>query len=109
MSPKRYLGEFEQMVLLAIMRIGESAYGISIIDESEQRTGRSVSRGALYLTLDRLETKRLIASKLGEPTSARGGRAKRYVRVTPKGRAALRASHAALTSLWKGLETELKS
>jgi DNA-binding PadR family transcriptional regulator len=103
-----FLGEFEQMVLLAVLRLGDQAYGGSVSREIEERTGRSVSRGALYVTLDRLEEKGLLRSLLGQPTPARGGRAKRHLSVTPGGVAALRGNRAALQSLWQGLDEVLE-
>ena len=98
-----YLGEFEQMVLLAILRLGDEAYGIRIMEELNHRVGREVSRGAMYITLDRLESKGLLASRQGEPTAERGGRAKRLVEVTPEGISALSKSRTALRKLWKGI------
>jgi DNA-binding PadR family transcriptional regulator len=79
------LGEFEQIVILAILRLGEDAYGVTIRNEIEKCTEREPSPGALYTTLDRLEAKRLVRSRLGEPTPERGGRSKRYFTVTAKG------------------------
>jgi PadR family transcriptional regulator PadR len=99
-----YLGEFEQMVLLSILRMGESAYGLSIKSEMESVAGRSPSSGALYTTLDRLERKGLIESSEGETSVERGGRPRRYVRVTPEGQAQLSHSRNALIALWEGLE-----
>ena len=107
MATKNFLGEFEQMVLLAVIRIGDEAYGVRILDEAERCTSRTVSRGALYITLDRLEAKGYITSKLGEPTPARGGRAKRYVTVTAAGKKMLRESRTALLNLWDGIEGAL--
>ena len=79
------LGEFEQIVLLAILRLGEEAYGVTIRRELQERTGREPSPGALYTTLDRLEEKGLLRSHLGDPTPQRGGRAKRFFKVTARG------------------------
>ena len=107
MTP-RYLGEFEQMVLLAILHLQDGAYGLAIRRELEKRTGRQVTHGAAYITLDRLEKKGLLSSELGDPTPGRGGRAKRYFHVTPIGVAALRESRKALQSLWGGLEAVLE-
>jgi len=107
MGETRYLGEFEQMILLAILHLGDAAYGLAIRRELEKRTGRQVTHGAAYITLDRLEKKGLLCSDLGEPTPGRGGRAKRYFHVTPVGVAALRASRKALQSLWGGLDAVL--
>jgi PadR family transcriptional regulator PadR len=108
MADTKSLGEFEQMVLLAILHLREGAYGLSIRRELENRTGRSVTHGAAYVTLDRLEKKGLLLSALGDPTPGRGGRAKRFFRVTPAGIAALRESRKALQSLWGGLEAVLE-
>jgi len=99
-----YIGEFEHMVLLAIMQLGDSAYGVAIMDELEERAGRSASRGATYMTLDRMETKGLIRSRMGEPTAERGGRAKRLFTVSPAGAEAVRRSQAAFRALSQGLE-----
>lgn len=100
------LGEFEQMVLLAVLRTSQDgeAYGITVFDELTARTKRRVARGAVYMTLDRLEKKGLLSSYLTEPTAERGGRAKRCYRVTKPAMAALRASKRALVNLWDGLE-----
>ena len=103
-----YLGEFEQVVLLAILRVRDDAYAIPIREEIEARTGRSVARGALYTALERLEAKRCLTSRMSEPVAARGGRSRRYFTVTPAGLSALRASRAALLNLWKGLESTLE-
>ena len=107
MATKNYLGEFEQMVLLAVIRAGDEAYGVRVMDEIEARTGRGVSRGALYITLDRLEAKGYIKSRLGTPTPARGGRAKRYIRLTAAGKKAVREAREALLNLWDGIEGAL--
>lgn len=102
MDRKDYLGEFEQVVLLALMRLGEGAYGVTIRREIEARTRRSVSLGAIYPTLNRLERKGFVTSWTGQPTATRGGRAKRHFRLEPAGRAALRRSREMLESLWEG-------
>ncbi len=107
MSTKRYLGEFEQMVLLASLHLGDEAYGVRLTQEIQERSGREVSRGALYVTFDRLEAKGLIASNYGDPSDTRGGRRRRYVSVTAQGLAALRESRQALMGLWRGLEAKL--
>ena len=101
------LGEFEQVVLLAVLRLGDNAYGVTILREIQRQAARPVSRGAVYVTLDRLERKKLVASRLADPTPERGGRAKRYFRVQPAGIAALRDSRRALARLWEGLEPVL--
>ena len=104
---QEYLGEFEQMVLLSIMRLGDGAYGLAVSDELQSVAGRTPSSGALYTTLDRLEKKGLVTSTAGETTRERGGRPRRYVRVTPEGRALLAHARSTLMALWDGLETAL--
>ncbi len=99
-----FLGEFEQMVLLAVLRLGDGAYGLAIRDELTSVTGREPSSGALYTTLDRLERKGLVASREGESSPERGGRARRYVQVTAEGRGALQRTRDAFAALWNGLE-----
>jgi DNA-binding PadR family transcriptional regulator len=102
------LGEFEQLVMLALARQGRDAYGVSITDEIIERAGRDVSLGAVYKTLERLEDKGLVASRVGEPTAERGGRAKRHFGLTATGERALRQSVAALRRMTEGLGAELK-
>jgi DNA-binding PadR family transcriptional regulator len=102
-----YLGEFEQMVLLCIMRLGSEAYGLAIKDEMEAVAGRSPSSGALYTTLDRLEGKGFLESRSGDPSSERGGRPRRYLDLTPAGREMLARSRSTLMALWDGLEGAL--
>jgi PadR family transcriptional regulator, regulatory protein PadR len=104
MAGREHLGEFEQIVLLAILRLGDEAYGVPIKQDIEQRTGRSLTVGALYRTLDRLEEKNYVASAFSDPTPERGGRSKRYFRVKPLGLRTLRASREALTAMWEGLD-----
>jgi PadR family transcriptional regulator, regulatory protein PadR len=99
-----HLGELEQIVLLAVLRLGDDAYGVPIGTEIEQRTGRSLTVGALYRTLDRLEAKGYVTSSFGDPTPERGGRAKRYFKVRPGAIRALRTSRDALAAMWDGLE-----
>ena len=108
MPKKAYLGEFEQMVLLAILQLGDEAYGMRISEELERRVSRGTSRGALYITLDRMEAQGLVTSRLAKPTPERGGRGKRYVAVTPAGIRALRKSKHAFQELWSGLEPILE-
>lgn len=103
------LGEFEQIVLLAVLRLGEGAYGVPIQREIEKRAGRRVTVGALYATLDRLESKRLLHSWFADPTPQRGGRSKRYFRVLPEGIAALTESKTALDRMWQGLRLKGES
>jgi DNA-binding PadR family transcriptional regulator len=97
------LGEFEQMVLLAILRLGVEAYGVSIRSEIVACTGREPAPGALYTTLDRMEEKGIVRSWLGEATPERGGRAKRYFVVTKGGLAALKSAQQAYQNLMHGL------
>ena len=92
---KEYIGEFEELVLLAILNQGDNAYGVPIRQALEEATGRSVSIGSLYTTLSRLEEKGLVQSRVGAPTAERGGRAKRYYDVKSSARSALREVHAA--------------
>lgn len=108
MSSKRYLGEFEHMVLLVVLHLKERAYGVSIRRELEERVGRSMARGALYTTLERLEAKKLLTSTLGDPTPERGGRSKRFFKVTAAGVEALQSSREAMEKLWQGLESVLE-
>jgi len=98
------LGEFEQLVLLAILCLGDEAYAVPIIEEIRSRTGRSASHAAVYVALRRLEKRRLVASYLGRPTHERGGRAKRYFRLQPEAVRMLRESREALLSMWEGVE-----
>jgi len=108
MGKGEYLGEFEQIVLLAVLRLGKNAYGVTILEEIEKRTGRSVMIGAVYATLDRLEVKRYISSRVGDPTPERGGRAKRFFKVTAQGSAALERSRTILENMWAGLDSVLE-
>ncbi|HUA01939.1 MAG TPA: helix-turn-helix transcriptional regulator [Candidatus Aquilonibacter sp.] len=102
--PKRdYLSEFELMVLLAVLRLGDEAYGVPISREIEQQSGREVALGSVYAALERLEEKDLVQSEFGEPTPQRGGRAKKYFRVTRKGLREARQARNALLNLWQGL------
>ncbi|MGD8439880.1 MAG: PadR family transcriptional regulator [Holophagae bacterium] len=103
MGDSRTLGDFEQLVVLALLRIGDGAYGMIVRREIEDRTGREVSLGAIYATLDRLEDKGLVRSTLGAADHARRGRAKRFFTVEPSGREALRRSLDALDSMRSGI------
>ena len=98
------LGEFEQLVLLAIVHLQEDAYGIPIVDEIQRRTGREVARAAVYVTLRRLEEKGLVSSWMGEPTAERGGKGRRYVNIEPSGLRALRESRQVSEQMWRGLD-----
>ena len=101
------IAEFEQMVLLAVLQVHEDAYGVTVHEELERHTDRAVSRGAVYMTLDRLEKKGFLTSSLSEPTAERGGRSKRCYAVTKTAITALRASRRTLLSLWDGLDPVL--
>ncbi|MGH7577471.1 MAG: PadR family transcriptional regulator [Longimicrobiales bacterium] len=98
------LGEFEQLVLLAIVRLRGDAYGVPIVDEIERRTSRKVARAAVYVTLRRLEQKGLISSWMSEPVRERGGKARRCVKIEPAGLELLRESRQALDQMWRGLD-----
>jgi DNA-binding PadR family transcriptional regulator len=102
-----YLGEFEFAVLLAVLQT-EDAYAVPIRTLLEERTGRPVARGALYTALERLEGKGCLKSRMGDPTDERGGKPRRYFTVTPQGLRAMKATHAALTNLTRGLESILE-
>jgi DNA-binding PadR family transcriptional regulator len=104
MASREYLGEFEQIVLLALLRLGPNAYGVPIRNEIELRTRRPVTVGALYSTLDRLEAKGYLASWFADPTAERGGRSKRFFRVEPLGLKALQRSQEALAHMLEGLD-----
>ena len=104
MSGPVYLGEFEHIVLLAVLRLGDTAYGVTVRQEIELRTGRDVSIGAIYATLSRLETKGLVKSRAGEPTAERGGRAKRLFRVTAHGIRSVNEPQRVLRRMLDGLE-----
>lgn len=103
MARGTHLGEFELMVLLALIRLGENAYGVPICHEIEKRSGREAALGSVYVALERLEEKGLVTSRLGESTAVRGGRAKRYFRVTAQGLHDVRQTQRALMNLWRGL------
>jgi len=98
------LGEFEQLVLLALVRLGDDAYGVSVQREITRRTGRATSFGSVYTTLARLEAKRLVTTRLGDPTPERGGRRKKHFLVLPAGREAVSASLRALRTMIRGLD-----
>jgi DNA-binding PadR family transcriptional regulator len=104
MPPLVNLGEFEQLILLAILRLGDRAYGVTIRAELADRAGRTIAPGALYTALERLEAKGLVTSRMGDPTPQRGGRAKRYVTVTAAGVQALARAVRAYERLLDGLD-----
>lgn len=109
-TPPPYLGEFEYSVLLAVLHLagGADAYAVPIRAVLEERTGRPVARGALYTALERLETKGCLRSRMGDPTAERGGKARRYFTVTALGVKSLKAMHASLANLSRGLEAILE-
>jgi DNA-binding PadR family transcriptional regulator len=102
------LGEFEVVILLAVLRTGPGAYGSAIRDEIERRSGEAPARGAVYVTLDRLERKGYLRSSLGEPADDRGGRPRRYYRASARGLAMLRKSLAIVTRMREGLDALLE-
>ena len=104
MSPSNYPGEFEQMVLLAVLRLGGGAFALAVLRELDQQVGRRVSRGALYKTLDRMETKGLVRWGVEQATPDRGGHPRRLFTVTPQGVEVLKTSRDALYRLWDGLD-----
>ena len=102
------LGDIEHLVLLALLRLGPSSYGVPILEEIAGRTGRAVSRPAVYIALRRLEAKGLVKSRLGEATAERGGRAKRYFTLTTAGHRQLHASRTALLSMWANVAHRIR-
>jgi DNA-binding PadR family transcriptional regulator len=103
MLGRDYLGEFEHIVLLALLRLADTAYGVTVRREIQLRIEREVSIGAVYATLDRLEAKGYVKSFHGDPTPERGGRSKRFFRVTPKGLAAVNRTQRALQNMTEGV------
>ena len=103
MAKSDNLGEFEQIALLALVRLGANAYGASIRQEIAERTGRDVSVGAVYTTLERMEQKGFVSSARGAPTPERGGRAKRYYKIEAPGAHALQRSRETMDRMWEGL------
>ena len=104
MGEKQFLGEFEELVLLAIMKIGPTSYGVSIAEAIEEATGKRVSIGALYNTLSRLEEMKFVSSSVGEKTPERGGRAKKYFQIESAGKSAVESSANARRNLHPILE-----
>ncbi len=103
MTGRSYLGEFELMLLLAVIQLGDDAYGVPIARELEAHRGKDVSVGSVYAALERLEAKGLVESNLGDPTPERGGKAKRYFRVTREGLRQVQETRRVLTGLWETL------
>jgi len=108
MNKVTYLGELEQMILWTVLRLDDEAYGLAVRDHLEERAGRSVARGAVYTTLDRLVSKGYLESRLADADESRAGRPRRYVTVTDTGREALREARNAFVSLWSGLEAAVE-
>lgn len=104
MPPQRSLGQLEESILAAILRLDNETHGVAILDEIERLTHRRVGSGALSVTLDRLERKGFVTSALSSPEAGRGGRPRRIVRVTPEGIVAAKESREAKLALWRGLE-----
>ena len=102
------LGEFEQALLLAVVHLGDNAYGVTIRAEIEERTGREIAIGALYTALARLERKGCLRSSMSDPTPQRGGRARRHFTLTATGASALQQSHERFVRMWKGLTPTLR-
>ena len=103
-KPKTSLGELEQLVLLAVLRLGDEAYAVSIGEELLAEAGVEVARGSIYVTLDRLERKGYLSSRFGDPTPERGGKSKRYFEVTQTALPLLRSARHALQNLWEGVD-----
>lgn len=108
MSTPKHLGEFEHLLLLAIMRLGNDISGSDVTEELTRRTRRDPARGTMYVTLDRLERKGYLSSAMGDPTPERGGKAKRMYSITPAGLEALKRSGQALQAMWQGYESLLE-
>ena len=104
MPSSEVLGPLEHIILIALVRLKERAYGMTVRREIEERTGRDISIGAVYATLERLQGKGYVSSSIGEPTPERGGRAKRFFRIEPRGEKALRASHDVIRKMTHGLK-----
>lgn len=102
-----HLGEFEQLVLFALLRLEDDAYGVTVRREIERRTGRDISSGAVYTTLSRLEARSLVTSRVGTTTPARGGRRRKYYALTPEGAELLHRSYDALQRMASGVAPAL--
>src|SRR5690348_14986197 len=100
---REFLGQYELLVMLAVLRLGRDAYGVPIAAEIAERTGREMLQGSVYATLERLQDKGLVTSELGEATPQRGGRAKRYFRLTAQGVRQVRQAQHALEAMWVDL------
>jgi len=109
MTMSRSIGDFEQLILMALIRLGSDAYGVSIRGEIEDRTGRTISPGALYTALDRLETRGLVSSRLGDPTPERGGKRKRLYTVQAAGAQEVSRVFESLRLMARGMATRLRT
>ena len=103
MAKPYQVGSFELLVLLALIRLGDDAYGVPISEAIEENSGREVAVGSVYITLERLQNKGLVSSELGEPTAVRGGRAKTYFRITARGLREVRHAQSTLIKLWRNV------
>ena len=103
MGHREFVGGFELLVLLALIRLGDEAYGVPIAEAIEASSKRSVAIGSVYITLERLQRKGFVTARLGEPTAARGGRAKTYFRISAKGLREVRRARQTLMTLWRGV------
>ena len=103
MESMSHLSDFELIVLLVLLRLGDGAYGVPIAQEMQEQTKREAKLGSIYASLERMEKKGLVVSELGEPTKERGGRAKRYFHVTKQGMRQIRETQRTLARLWKGV------
>lgn len=109
MARHKSLGELEHLLLLAVMRLGDDAYGVTIRREIEERTGRPVSLGAIYPTMDRLEALGYVSSKMSAPTGERGGRSRRYFTLESAGEAAVQRTRDMIDRMWDGFETRSRA
>ncbi len=105
----RALGEFEQLILLALVRLGDNAYGVTIKEEIERQTGREIFIGAIYTALARMQKNSYVTARVGEPTAKRGGRRKKFYTLASAGEGALSRSYAALRNMTAGIEAKLDS
>ena len=105
-TSRKNMGDFEQLLLLAVLRLKDQAYGVTMRREIESRTGRSVTLGAIYPTMNRLEQKGYVGSNMSEPTGERGGRSRRYFHLLPAGLEALHRARDTFNSMWAGYEPD---
>jgi PadR family transcriptional regulator, regulatory protein PadR len=103
MSNRRYLGELELMILLAVINLGDEAYGVPISRELERQRGREVAVGSVYASLERMEARGMVISRLGDPTPERGGKARRYFRITEAGLRRVAVTRRVLERMWRRL------